>query len=468
VPRLRSARTGWRVAAALLLVAAGPVQEQVAGELAAASPGTRWGLVVATQEGEELLALLPDQRFVPASNTKIFTTAALFASGIDLDGADAEGGATVRLEPRPGRAPDVVLAGHGDARLSAAADCVSDCLRTLADAVAAKARVVGDVVGDDSWFPDERWSPGMSWNNMPTRSGTGIGALSIDDNEIPLAVAPGAVTGNGYYRIEDRTVRGGATDLSFDRAPGGLVVRVTGTVREPRTLRLGVDDPALYAAWALAGMLRARGVRVTGRVVARHRPLDAGDDPAKRGAVVARPPAPAVLARVSGPPLIDTATVTNTVSQNVYAELLLRRVGRVRGTGSIADGQAAVARMMAAAGVPRTAYDFADGSGMSSYNRVSPRATVALLRWTQAQPWGAKWRATLPRPGEGTLRRRFADGPMVEAKTGALNATAALAGFVTAKSGRVLVFAFYAGDVPGDGNATRAMDAALARIAAAY
>ena len=242
-------------------------------------------------------------------------------------------------------------------------------------------------------------------------------------------------------------------------------MRVTGTVAAPTVLRLGIDDPARYAAWRLAAMLRARGVHVTGAVVARHRLRDAGDDPARRGAAVAHPSEPPALARLVAPPLRETATITNKVSQNLYAELLLRRVGRVRGTGSIADGQATVAAMLAAAGVPRVAYDFADGSGMSSYDRVSPRGVVTFLRWAAAQPWGAAWRATLPTSGEGTLRRRFAGGPAVAAKTGTLNATNALAGYVVAKSGRTLVFAAYAGDVPGDAGASRALDAALVRVA---
>ena len=463
-----------RVWLALLLVAAAPnsLERRVAAALVAASPGTRFGLVVATQEGDEIVALLPDQRFVPASNTKVFTTAALFASGVDLDGADADGGASVRLAGR-----DVVLVGHGDPRLSGAADCVRDCLSALADAVAARTRVVGDVIGDDSWFPDERWSPGMSWNNMPTGSGTGISALTIDANEAVLTVtptAPGkppAIVGGGYYRVENYAVTGAATALGFDRTPGGYVVRVTGTIAAgapAKVLTLGIDDPARYAAWRLAGMLRARGVRVTGGIGVRHRPLDDGDDPVRRGSVaVARPPEPPMLTRLTGPPLLETATITNKVSQNVYAELLLRRVGRVRGTGSIADGQAAVARMLTAAGVPRVAYDFADGSGMSSYNRVSPRATVRFLRWAAAQPWGARWRATLPTNGEGTLRRRFAGGPPVQAKTGTLNGTNTLAGYLTARSGRTLLFAAFAGDVPRDAGATAALDAALMRIAEA-
>ena len=458
-----------RWAAALLLLAATPASlgQRTSERLAAASPGTRLGLLVVDDQGREIVALLPDQRFVPASNTKMFTTAALFASGTDLDAPDVAGGASIRLDGR-----DIVLSGHGDARLSAAADCVADCLATLADAVAqalsGRTRTVRDVIGDDSWFPDERWSPGMSWNNMAVPSGTGISALSIDGNEVALTVSGGGVAGNGYYRIENRVTAGAVTALGYDRAPGSRTVRVTGTLAAGATkaLSLGVEDPADYAAWQLAAMLRARGVRVNGSVSARHRPLDSGDDPARRGTMVARAPEPAALAQLQGPPLRETATITNKVSQNVYAELILRRVGRLAGTGSIADGQVAVARMLAAAGVPRVAYDFSDGSGMSNYNRVSPRATVTFLRWAARQPWGAAWRATLPMSGEGTLRRRFVGGPAVAAKTGTLNGTSALAGWIRAKSGRELVFAAYAGDVPGDGAVNAAMDAALVAIAA--
>ena len=451
----------------LLLLAAAPAQEQerIAATLAAAHPGARFGLVVADVDGREIVALLPEQRFVPASNTKMFTTAALFASGIDLDAPDAEGGAAVRLELRTGRAPDVVLVGHGDPRLSSAPDCVSDCLATLADAVAAKTRQVGDVVGDDSWFPDQRWSPGMSWNNMPTPSGTGISALTLDGNETAID--------SGYYRLDDRTRPGARNEIDYDRMPGGDLLRLNGTIdpAAPAKTRVGVDDPAHYAAWRLAALLRERGVRVTGRILARHRPLGPEDDPARRGtAPAARPPEPAPLARLAGPPLRETATVTNVVSQNVYAELLLRRVGRLQGSGSIADGQAAVARMLTAAGVPRTAYDFADGSGMSNYNRVSPRGMVAFLTWAARQPWGEGWRGTLATPGRGTLRRRFKATPLdgrLWAKTGTLNATNALAGYLRAKSGRMLAFAFYANDVPGDASATAAMDRTLLEIAEA-
>jgi serine-type D-Ala-D-Ala carboxypeptidase/endopeptidase (penicillin-binding protein 4) len=464
----------------LVLLAASPaaaqqsLQQQVEAKLADAPTGTRFGLVVLDEAGREIVAINPDGRFIPASNTKMFTTAAAFWR-LPIDAPDATGGAAVRREGR-----DVVLEGHGDARLSSAPDCVEDCLSVLADAVAAKTRVVRDVIGDDTLFPDQRWSPGMSWNNIPSRSGTAASALTLDDNELAVVVTPGAAgqparVEPGYYQIDNQTLTtpSGATSLSYDRAPNSKRLRLTGTIAagaNPERLRMGIDDPADYTAWRFKALLEARGVRVTGEIQARHRPLAPSDDPAvRKGTPPVRLPERPVLAHLTPPPLAADLLHTNKVSQNLHAELLLRRVGLQAGSGSIADGQVVVSRMLSEAGLPRTAYDFSDGSGMSTYNRIAPRGAARFLRWVAGQPWGAAWRATLPVGGvDGTLGRRFKGTALegkVFAKTGTLNATNALAGYLTAKSGRTLTFAFYANDVPADGSATRYMDAALLAVA---
>jgi D-alanyl-D-alanine carboxypeptidase/D-alanyl-D-alanine-endopeptidase (penicillin-binding protein 4) len=451
--------------------------QRIEARLAQAGPGMRFGLVVAdAADGRELVAIAPEGRFVPASSTKMFTTAAAFADLPALDRPDQTGGAVVRLEPRGADAPDVVLEGHGDARLSSAADCRVDCLASLADAVAAKARTVHDVIGDDREFPDERWSPGMSWNNMATVSGTAVSALTLDDNELAMTVVPGRasqpvlVAPSGYFTLDNRavTVDAGTSALNFERLPGSRTVRLTGWVTvgsKPVVLHLGVDDPADYAAWRLKTLLEARGVRVTGMVGVRHRPAAPSGDPA------ARPPAAPPLARLTPPPLAEDIRYTLKVSQNLHAELLLRRLGRQSGGGSIADGLAVVKAMLAKAGLAPAEYDFSDGSGMSSYNRVAPRGTVLLLRWAARQPWGAAWRDSLPIAGvDGTLAKRFRDTPLAGklwAKTGTLNASFALAGYMTGASGRPLIFAAFASDVPEGAGAVAAIDSALLLAAAA-
>lgn len=451
------------------------LQQQVEARLGQAGLGVRFGLVVADENGRELVAVSPDGRFIPASNTKLFTTAAAFATLPGLDRPDTTGGASVVLVRRRGAAPDVIIEGFGDARLSSAADCVTDCLGALADAVAARTRRVRNIIGDDSFYPDQRWSPGMSWNNIPSWSGTAISALTIDDNELPLRVTPGpagqppALEVLPYYRIENRatTVASGQTDLNIDRLPFSDRLVLTGTIvagAAPERIRLSVDDPAHFAAWRLRTMLEARGVRVAGDISARHRPVGPDTAPAPIPGLDRQ-----VLLHLTPPPLAEDLRTINKASQNLHAELMLRRLGRQSGTGAIADGLSIVRDMLGRAGLRRTDYDFSDGSGMSTYNRVTPRGVVTLLRWAATQPWGAAWRATFPVGGvDGTLTRRFR-GTTLEgrlfAKTGSLNATSALSGYLIARSGRTLTFSFYANDVPDGASATATMDAALILIA---
>ena len=82
---------------AVALTAASPaaaqpsLQQRVEARLAEAGPGTRFGLVVTTEDGRELIAINPDNRFIPASNTKMFSTAAAFATLAGLDRPDASG-----------------------------------------------------------------------------------------------------------------------------------------------------------------------------------------------------------------------------------------------------------------------------------------------------------------------------------------------------------------------------------------
>lgn len=460
------------------------LRQEVDAILAAGPKGTRFGLLVTDESGREIVALNPDQRFIPASTTKLFTTAAAYALLPGMDQPDAAGGAQVWLEPSSHKSktgPDVVLFGRGDARLSSVPNCMVNCLAELADAVARSTRQVHDVIGDATFWPDQRWASGMSWNNIGTDSGTAVSPLNLDDNELRLSVSPTAegqapkADVPGYFTLRNEAVTGSPsskTQLFVGRAVNGTELRLYGSIAADSSGwsdRIGLDDPAHYAAWSLRQMLEARGVKVTGSVVARHRPSAMPDQVVSETAKLpVAPVRPVPLASLTPPPLSQDVVTINKVSQNLHAQALFRRLGQPNASEQWAS--AAQRKVLEQAGIDPRGFEFWDGSGMSTYNRITPRAAISLLRWGRAQPWGAQWLASMPVAGrDGTLRRRFAGTPLegnLTAKTGGLNATNALVGTFVSAKGQRMYFALFANDVPGGASALPAMDAALVRIAA--
>jgi D-alanyl-D-alanine carboxypeptidase/D-alanyl-D-alanine-endopeptidase (penicillin-binding protein 4) len=457
------------------------LEQQVRARLdTPALQGTRWGLEVEDMAGHVILAINPHDRFQPASNTKVFVTTAVFDAM--ARGPFPNPGTQVRLEPGAHGLQNVVLVGKGDAMLSDRADCARDCLAALADAVAASGvRRVGDVIGDDGFMPFERWV--MSGRLRPgTR--TIVSALTLDDNEFSIAVHPGAslnapaaadmpdLAPEAAMVNEILTAPAGTrAEVHAEMVPGERRLRLFGTLPlggRAEVLHFDVDDPADFAAIHFARLLRARGIAVTGAVRPRHTPTATADLLASASGAPDQP----ALATLTPPDVAEDLTLTAKQSQNLHAHLLLKKLAFSQGLApSTPAGLAVLERVLTQAGLPRTSWDLYDGSGLSPDNRVTPQAMVQYLHWVDAQPWAAQWRATLPVAGvDGTLAGRFKGTPLMgnlRAKTGTLLAANALAGFMTAASGKQLVFAIYANDRPGAApSALPAMDAALAMIAA--
>lgn len=473
--------------AALALSACASLSDRAAASLN--SPGLKgvhWGLVVTTLEGRELIAINPDDRFLPASNTKLFTVAAAFHTIGDMTRSDPAFGTSIRLITGEGAPPSLFLVGAGDPTLIDAADCQQNCLSDLANAVLLNGvRQVETVIADETLYPREPWPPGWNQEDMVTRSGAPISALTVNSNELGLIVRPGEDVGapgeityrNGpeLYDIDNHvdTIAADSpleTWVVAERIPGDIDIRVFGRIKagaDPVSLPVSVHDTAWAAGMRLKLLLESRGIPVTDGIEARYRPLRLFDDTT----TAFTSPRPGIeIARLVPRPLIEDVTFLMKQSQNLHAELLLRRVGLVAGDGSREAGLKQVETMLTDIGVPRWSWDFFDGSGMSTYNRVTPRTVTQLLRWTTQQPWGPAFRDTLPIGGvDGTIRRRFTGTSLegrIFAKTGTLMGTNALSGFLTTKSGKTLIFSAHANDRPsGAPPAIDALDATLVTIA---
>ncbi|WP_206242030.1 D-alanyl-D-alanine carboxypeptidase/D-alanyl-D-alanine endopeptidase [Novosphingobium terrae] len=466
MPILKTAALWLTLALPMPLAAATPadLESQIRALLAKPDlAGTRWGLRVEDKTGHVIVSIAPDDRFQPASNTKVFVTSAAF--DVLAQGKLANPGTQVRLEPGAKGLQNVVLVGKGDASLSDRADCTRDCLSQLADAVAASGvKRVGDVIGDDSFMPDERW---VRSGRIRPGSHTIMSALTLNDNTISITVSPGAAQGSAASAampdlapevalIDEVTTAapGTAAEVHAEIAPGQRAIRLFGSLPvggKPQTLHFDVDDPADFAAIRFARLLRARGITVSGSVKPRHAPLTA------EGILATAPAAPDVpaLASLTPPDPIEDLTLTAKLSQNLHAHLWLKKLALSQGLApSTPAGLTVLNATLDRAGLPRWSHDFYDGSGLSPDNRITPRAMVAYLHWIDGQNWAPQWRATLPIAGvDGTLAGRMKNTPLagnLRAKTGTLLAANALAGYVTAASGKELVFAFYANDRPGD------------------
>ena len=458
--------------------------------------GIRWGLVVADMNGTEQVSIRAEDRFTPGSNTKVITTMATYHHLDALEDTRLNPGTRVYLEPTgQDTAPDLVLYGGGDAMLRDASDCERYCLAALADAVAATGIVeISALVGDDTFFPFDRWGIGWSIEDLQYYYGTAVSALSVNDNLVWIDVTPGAAAGDptgiswrvgdALYALENDLVTGAEDSdrtLRVQRHPGGETVRVYGSVPagSPQlSFGLGLDNPARFAATRFRDLLEARGISVE-RIETRHQPLSLQDEaPAEgedRTSLVSQtqPSNGTLIATLPASPLRASLMRISKDSENMHAEIALRRLGLIDGTGSRDFGRAALKDFLADAGVSDTAMTLEGGSGMSVYNRISPRGMVRLLAFAARQPWFEDWLADQPIGGvDGSLERRF-KGTTLEgkifAKTGTLNGANALAGVLEARSGRRLLFSIIANDrPPGTRSATPEMDAALVLIAEAY
>ncbi len=475
-----------------------PLGQQIETLLADPSVSrAHWGIAVTTLDGTPIYGHDEGKLFRPASNNKIFTTATAMA----LLGPNKTFDTRMfgKLDPATSAVTgDLTLLGGGDANFGAddlpyvprseRADQPPSLpqlpeltdLVALVDELTAKGvkRIDGDIVGDDTLFPYEPYAESWAQDDQIWGFGAPVSALSIANNQLDLIVTPGKPTkvqllqNVPYYTViaQVETVAAGkaADGIQVERQTGSRVIRVYGSIAadaRPDVEEVAIADPAEYAAMALRAMLVRRGIVVTGKARAKHqRPNDPGSyrtevlapDPCDTmnlagGTCTAdcsppTMPSGAMLASHTSAPLAEDVMLTNKVSQNLHAELLLHHLGLQAscGDGSTLAGARYIRAYLSHAGLDPNDFFFFDGSGLSDHDLVAPRATATFLAYVAKQPWFPQWKASLPDAGEnGSLVRRFPDPPVnghVFAKTGTLGESRALSGYLDAASGRTVIF----------------------------
>ena len=441
-----------------------------------------WGVyAVSLESGRPLYALNQDKLFTPASNAKLFTTAAVFG----LIGPDYRFKTTVEtlgsLDKYGRLNSDLVLVGRGDPNLSGRTLPYNlhterktppiQVLQNLADQLVLHGLkyVDGDVVADDSYFVFERYGEGWSQDDLSREWGAPVSALTINDNVIFVEIKPADRPGEHaflsvtpfaeYYKIDNRvmtTPQGtGPRTVSINREPGSSQLTLWGNIPQDDPgfgEALAIEDPADFTARLFRQLLEERGVTVYGRARTHHTELASTQtfsvtSIASGGGDSTRPsvPGPLVLASYQSQPVAQDLRVINKVSQNLHAELMLRLLGKEKGTsGSIQGGLEVLRGFLVNAGIKPDQFVFYDGSGLSREDLVTPEAVVGLLRYCHQQPWGKVYEDTLPVSGvDGSLAERFRNtlaAGQVHAKTGSLLHVYSLSGYATTQSGQHIAF----------------------------
>lgn len=421
------------------------------------------GILVVDGNNHKLVAINAVSSFIPASNTKLFSTAlALQKLG---PGKRFE----TRVELRESeRGSDLVLIGTGDANLSGRAlpyrynsepgsplTAIDDL---AAQIVARGIRQVHDVFGDDTAFLYEPFAPGWAAEDVLYSDGSPVGALVVNDDTITMQVTGGPQEGTPAhvavnppfddFQVENHVLTGPVDDIHTDRVFGTELWRIWGTMSaaaQPYTENWAVSDPAQFAAAALKYSLEQHGVHVSGAAQAVHRLPGVPFVPALPGEVVAKR---------ESVPLVEDLVVTDKVSQNLHADLLLFDVG-----GSREQGLKELADFLNGVGIPPNQYRFYDGSGLSRMNLVTPQAVVTLLRFMSNSEHREDWMTLLPISGvDGSLAPRLAGSKVkgrIHAKTGSLNHVSALSGYADTRKGKRLTFSIFINNSLADTTAQR-------------
>lgn len=433
-----------------------PAELPAALDAIAAQPaltGGRLGVQVETLSGEAVVSREGDRFFVPASTLKLLTSAAVLT---EL-GPEYTLQTSVLRNLNVDGTSELVVVGGGDPSFAQAnLDALADQL------VLRNIGPINRLYGDESAFPGEIVNPNWEWEDVQAGYGAPVNSLILNENEIGLSLVPQGIgeplqviwdepsQGNGWT-IENysTTVAAGASEfVSVGRDLGRPVLRVWGQLiagSAPETAAIAEPNPGQAFLNRLQRALERRGIDVQQTQLA---PPPTGDDWQ-------------LLFTIESPQLADLLIPTNQNSNNLYAEALLKTLGRgqINATDATEAGIAIARQTLQTLGVDLSGMVMVDGSGLARKNLITPEAMVDVLQAMARSPHADTYRNSLAIAGvSGTLRNRLRDTPAagrLYGKSGAISRNFALAGYLEPSTYEPLAFNIVINNINARGSVAR-------------
>ncbi|MEA5572278.1 D-alanyl-D-alanine carboxypeptidase/D-alanyl-D-alanine-endopeptidase [Calothrix sp. UHCC 0171] len=395
----------------------------------------RWGILVKSiNSGQTLYSRDANKYFIPASNTKLLTTAAALQQ---LGGNFRIRTSIYQQEPGVLR-----VVGRGDPSITDAQ------LANLAKQLKAKGITqIKKLIADDSYVQGDVVQPSWQWEDLQSDYGAPVGSFIVNENIFTIRLSPQGVgrplqiswadpNEARIWRILNQSTtiaNDKETDLSVTRDLSGNILKIQGQLKansNPFSVSLPVVDPNYFFLRRFRVALAKEGINLGTTAVA------TGGSTQNE------------VAAIQSPPLAEMIKITNVDSNNLFAESVLNMMAvkqmRKPRQASSAVGLEVLKGALTQMGVNTTSYFIVDGSGLSRKNLISPEALVQLLQSMAKSPAASVFRASLPVGGRtGTLRNRFRGTPaegIVVAKTGTVGGVVSLSGYLNAPNYEPLVF----------------------------
>jgi serine-type D-Ala-D-Ala carboxypeptidase/endopeptidase (penicillin-binding protein 4) len=402
----------------------------------------RWGIVVRSLNGaNEFYKRDGDRLFIPASNVKLITTAVALRQ---LSAATRLRTSVYQL-PSQGNAANLLVVGRGDPTLTIAG------LQSIAQQLKQRGiQKIGRISFDDGYFRGEQINPDWEWGDLATDYAPIINGLMLNQNSNPLTIGSQQVgvplkytwkdPSLNTWQIENRTTISAVdpeSNVSAIAVFGKPIIKLTGKLAVNST-PIQIDLPLLNPAESFISAFRQSLNKASLSID--NTQLVFGQNSINLTEIAA----------IESPTVGELITETNQRSNNIYAEVLLKSIGRTHPThyNSTEDtstlGIDITKQQLTAMGVEPQAYKLSDGSGLSRHNLVAPTTFARILSAMSTQPTAKIYRDSLPLSGmSGSLKNRMkgtlAQG-IVRAKTGSLSGVASLSGYINPPQYQPLVF----------------------------
>jgi D-alanyl-D-alanine carboxypeptidase/D-alanyl-D-alanine-endopeptidase (penicillin-binding protein 4) len=417
--------------------------------------------IIDADSGVTLFEFNPEKSLIPASVLKLVTTAASF----ELLGPDytfkTAVGYSGSLNERSGLLKgNIIIKGGGDPALGSEEfeEHYADFVEKWADEImkAGIRKIKGKIITDDSYYDYEPVPGKWLWEDAGNYYGAGAYGLSVYDNTYGIHfktlsdssghIITGVMPEECRSELTDFLFVSGSEDEGYVfAAPYSSAGWLSGTIpsnQDDFILKASVTDPPLLMARIIDKKLRSRGIKISGNPSTYR--LEAHSD---KGFIP--------VCEVISPPFKEVITVLNHESVNLYAEHLLKELGKViKKNGSTSSGTEVLTEFLNGAGIDTEGMFLEDGSGLSPLDAVNAQGMTDLLFYMKNKAkYFNDFFASLPEAGkEGTLKNYFRD-PVFEssmsAKSGSMTRVRSYAGYLTTKSGNKLIFCIIVNNFTG-------------------